>query len=568
MMSRRHRRCCDDPRRSVVRLSLRRRAGRRAVRRAARTPFALVRAHAAASATARAAAAFELVAGSLLVGHPGDEYVCTHEHQSAATSACRSSSRRSWSRRSATRGRHLARRRRAAAARADGAGRAGPGGGRRRAATSASTRSGCCSRRVSSRSLSGARGSGAAACSARSPPRGRGGAVDRRACRTSRSICSAAAEQAGLSPFHFLRLFAQVLGVTPHQYLVRCRLRRAARLLADDGALGHRHRLRRRLRRSLQLRAHLPPRRRRLAAALPPGGQGRPQDSPRPARAARALGVEPPHNGGRHVRSHRFEGEGSRRQRALLRGGARRRSATCSARSDETGAGFGPPGAPALWLYAPQGAGRTGVHVAFRAHDRAAVDRFHAAALEAGGRDNGAPGLRADYSPTYYAAFLHRSGRQQRRGGVPALGGRRCRVAKCHTDGFTWPSRFASPTSSTILPRGQAPPSVARWLSKWNIGRASAQPLTWPVSPQVRPCSSSAAMPTVKAEVWRLLGASQDVPQSSAGSPVVAQRHDKNDREVARGTRSPGSLMVVPKKLAKSAKLSFPADAFTGAQSW
>ena len=39
--------------------------------------------------------------------------------------------------------------------------------------------------------------------------------------------------QAGLSPFHFLRLFARALGVTPHQYLVRCRLRHAARLLAD-----------------------------------------------------------------------------------------------------------------------------------------------------------------------------------------------------------------------------------------------------------------------------------------------------------------------------------------------
>jgi AraC family transcriptional regulator len=42
------------------------------------------------------------------------------------------------------------------------------------------------------------------------------------------------AKEAGLSPFHFLRLFARVLGVTPHQYLVRSRLRRAARLLADD----------------------------------------------------------------------------------------------------------------------------------------------------------------------------------------------------------------------------------------------------------------------------------------------------------------------------------------------
>jgi AraC family transcriptional regulator len=43
-----------------------------------------------------------------------------------------------------------------------------------------------------------------------------------------------AASQADLTSFHFLRLFANVLGVTPHQYLVRCRLRRAARLLADD----------------------------------------------------------------------------------------------------------------------------------------------------------------------------------------------------------------------------------------------------------------------------------------------------------------------------------------------
>jgi AraC family transcriptional regulator len=43
-----------------------------------------------------------------------------------------------------------------------------------------------------------------------------------------------ASREAGLSPFHFLRLFAAVLGVTPHQYLVRSRLRHAARLLADD----------------------------------------------------------------------------------------------------------------------------------------------------------------------------------------------------------------------------------------------------------------------------------------------------------------------------------------------
>ena len=69
------------------------------------------------------------------------------------------------------------------------------------------------------------------------------------------------------------------------------------------------------------------------------------------------------------------------------------------------GSGFGPKGAPALWLYAGGGANR-GTHVAFRAKDRAAVDHFYKSGLKAGGKDNGAPDLRADYSPTYYAAFL------------------------------------------------------------------------------------------------------------------------------------------------------------------
>jgi len=69
------------------------------------------------------------------------------------------------------------------------------------------------------------------------------------------------------------------------------------------------------------------------------------------------------------------------------------------------GSGFGPKGAPALWLY--DGGGKSaGTHVAFAAKDRAAVDRFHEAGVKAGGKDNGAPGLRADYSPSYYAAFL------------------------------------------------------------------------------------------------------------------------------------------------------------------
>ena len=69
-------------------------------------------------------------------------------------------------------------------------------------------------------------------------------------------------------------------------------------------------------------------------------------------------------------------------------------------------AGFGAKGAISFWI----GAGKpavTGVHVAFASPSRAAVKDFHVAALEAGGRDNGAPGVREDYSPTYYAAFAY-----------------------------------------------------------------------------------------------------------------------------------------------------------------
>ena len=47
-----------------------------------------------------------------------------------------------------------------------------------------------------------------------------------------------------------------------------------------------------------------------------------------------------------------------------------------------------------------------GNHVAFRAETRAQVDAFHAAAIAAGGHDNGAPGVREQYGPTYYAAFV------------------------------------------------------------------------------------------------------------------------------------------------------------------
>jgi len=49
---------------------------------------------------------------------------------------------------------------------------------------------------------------------------------------------------------------------------------------------------------------------------------------------------------------------------------------------------------------------RSGLHICFTAPTRKSVDAFHAAALAAGGRDNGPPGLRADYGADYYAAFV------------------------------------------------------------------------------------------------------------------------------------------------------------------
>ena len=73
---------------------------------------------------------------------------------------------------------------------------------------------------------------------------------------------------------------------------------------------------------------------------------------------------------------------------------------------DDASAGFGPKDAPALWLYADKKAKPAKTHVAFTAKERKAVDKFYARGIETGGSDNGKPGLRADYSPTYYAAFL------------------------------------------------------------------------------------------------------------------------------------------------------------------
>ena len=71
----------------------------------------------------------------------------------------------------------------------------------------------------------------------------------------------------------------------------------------------------------------------------------------------------------------------------------------------EHGLGIGPKGKPALWLFetfekpAP-------LHLAFTAESHKQVQEFYAAALAAGGKDNGAPGLRPHYHPNYYGAFV------------------------------------------------------------------------------------------------------------------------------------------------------------------
>jgi catechol 2,3-dioxygenase-like lactoylglutathione lyase family enzyme len=66
--------------------------------------------------------------------------------------------------------------------------------------------------------------------------------------------------------------------------------------------------------------------------------------------------------------------------------------------------GLGKEGRPFFWI--ALGNVSANIHVAFVANSRAEVDAFYAAALAAGGRDNGAPGLRAHYHANYYAAFV------------------------------------------------------------------------------------------------------------------------------------------------------------------
>ena len=67
--------------------------------------------------------------------------------------------------------------------------------------------------------------------------------------------------------------------------------------------------------------------------------------------------------------------------------------------------GFGKNGKPDFWIGDGKKA-QTGLHIAFAADNRAQVDAFYKAAIAAGGKDNGKPGIRTEYHPNYYGAFV------------------------------------------------------------------------------------------------------------------------------------------------------------------
>ena len=174
---------------------------------------------------------FELVAGSILVGHPGDEYVCTHDH--VCGDECLSfflgpelveaigDRAEVWRIGSAPPLPELMVLGELAQAAADGRSDVGLDEvGQIFASRFVETVSG--------------RPREPVATAARDRRRAVETALWIDAHSHRQIDLEQAAAQAGISPFHFLRLFSSVLGVTPHQYLVRSRLRHAARLLADN----------------------------------------------------------------------------------------------------------------------------------------------------------------------------------------------------------------------------------------------------------------------------------------------------------------------------------------------
>lgn len=172
----------------------------------------------------------ELVAGALVIGRPGDEYVCSHDHhqcgdeclhfQFAPELAATIASPAAWRAGALPPLADVM----VAGELAQAVARGGADLGLDEAGLMLASRF-------------------AQAVSGTAPPAPRIRAIDRRrAVETALWIdayahrdidLAAAAHRTGLSPFHFLRLFTAVIGVSPHQYLVRSRLRHAARLLSD-----------------------------------------------------------------------------------------------------------------------------------------------------------------------------------------------------------------------------------------------------------------------------------------------------------------------------------------------
>jgi len=174
---------------------------------------------------------FELVAGSVLIGHPGDDYMCTHEH--VCGDECLSfffepelvetigDHAQAWQVGAAPPLSELMVLGELAQASADGRTDIGL------------DEAGCLLAHRFVEMVSG-QPRNPARVTARDRRRAVETAVWIEAHSDTPIDLNDAAAEAGVSPFHFLRLFAAVLGVTPHQYLVRLRLRHAARLLAED----------------------------------------------------------------------------------------------------------------------------------------------------------------------------------------------------------------------------------------------------------------------------------------------------------------------------------------------
>jgi len=109
---------------------------------------------------------------------------------------------------------------------------------------------------------------------------------------------------------------------------------------------------------------------------------------------------------GLHVSGYERSREFFRRVLAPI-GGALVMEVTAEQTGDGAHAGFGINGRPTFWISTSQNGNSVGpVHIAFTAASRAAVDAFYHAALAAGAKDNGAPGLRPHYHQHYYGAFV------------------------------------------------------------------------------------------------------------------------------------------------------------------